>query len=195
MKNPDISAALAPVIKAFEEIGIQYYLGGSIASSAFGIARTTLDADIIADLKPHQVKSLVARLGLSYYIDEQMILDAIKTKSSFNIIHLNTMFKIDVFLLKNDAYAKSAFQRRKKDTLDVESGALELYLASPEDIFLHKLYWFKIGGKVSERQWGDVLGILKVQADSLDNGYLRYWADEMGIADLLDKATHEATTE
>ena len=195
MKYPDISAALAPVIKAFEEIGIQYYLGGSIASSAFGIARTTLDADMIADLKPHQVRSLVERLELTYYIDEQMIVDAIKMGSSFNMIHLDTMFKIDVFLLKNDAYAKSAFQRRKKDTFEAESGALEVYLASPEDILLHKLYWFKIGGNVSERQWGDVLGILKVQADSLDNGYLRYWANDMGVTDLLDKAIHEATTE
>jgi len=195
VKNQDIHRALAPVIEAFEEIGIQYYLGGSIASSSFGIARTTLDADVIADLRPPQVKSLVNKLASAYYIDEQMILDALRTGSSFNVIHLETMFKIDIFPLKNEAFARSAFHRRKKETLGEELGSLELYLSSPEDTLLHKLYWFKIGGNVSERQWKDVIGILNVQGDSLDTAYLKRWANKLEVSDLLDKAISEATND
>lgn len=192
MKNPDIVAAVEPVVKAFEKLGVPYYIGGSVASSAYGVARATLDVDMVSDLKPEHVHPLVEMLESDYYIDEKMILDAIHRSSSFNLMHLETMLKVDVFVVKDRPYYKEAFKRKRKDSLDEEQGAAEFYLASSEDIILSKLEWFRMGGNVSERQWGDVLGVLKVQGDSLDVKYLRYWAAELGIADLLEQAFRDA---
>ena len=193
MKKPDILAALDPVVKAFEKIGVSYYLGGSVASSAYGIARATLDVDLVADLKTQHVNSLTEMLKSDYYIDKEMILDAIKRHSSFNLIHLETMLKVDIFIIKDRPYDGVAFQRKRKDTLDEEQGASEFYLASPEDIILNKLEWFQMGGKVSERQWHDVLGIMKVQRELMDKEYLRRWAKELGISDLLEQAFRDAS--
>ena len=193
MKKPDILAALDPVVKAFEKIGVSYYLGGSVASSAYGIARATLDVDLVADLSAQHVNSLTEMLKSDYYIDKEMILDAIKRRSAFNLIHLETMLKVDIFIIKDRPYDGIAFQRKRKDTLDEEQGAAEFYFASPEDIILNKLEWFQMGGKVSERQWHDVLGIMKVQRELMDKEYLRRWAAELGISDLLEQAFRDAT--
>lgn len=193
MKKPDILAALDPVVKAFEKIGVSYYLGGSVASSAYGIARATLDVDLVADISAQHVNSLTQILKSDYYIDKEMILDAIKRHSSFNLIHLETMLKVDIFIMKDRPYDGVAFQRRRKDTLDEEQGAVEFYLASPEDIILNKLEWFRMGGEVSERQWHDVLGILKIQGELIDKEYLRKWARELNLTDLLEQAFREAS--
>lgn len=193
MKKPDILAALDPVVKAFEKIGVSYYLSGSVASSAYGIARATLDVDLVADLSVQHVNSLTEMLKSDYYIDKEMILDAIKRHSSFNLIHLETMLKVDIFIIKDRPYDGVAFQRKRKDTLDEEQGADEFYFASPEDIILNKLEWFQMGGKVSERQWHDVLGIMKVQRELMDKEYLRRWATELGISDLLEQAFRDAS--
>jgi hypothetical protein len=187
----EILSALEPVIKAFEELGVSYYIGGSIASSAYGIARATLDVDLISNLKSHQVSSLVEKLKSAYFIDGNMIQDAIKTSSSFNLIHLETMLKVDVFILKEKSYPQKAFERKRKDTIDIETDSLQIYLCSAEDIILNKLEWYKLGEKISERQWLDVLGVIKVQGNLLDIEYLRHWAKELDISDLLEKALIE----
>jgi len=192
MNPPDIIAALEPVLNAFEISDIPYYIGGSVASSAYGIPRATLDVDIICDLKANQVSSLVKTLESAYYIDEEMILDAIQRKSSFNLIHLDTMIKIDIFIMKDTLYDKSAFQRKQKDTLDENRHNLLCYFVSPEDIILNKLKLFHIGGEVSERQWHDVQGVIKVQKNMLDRKYLQYWSAELGIEDLLNRAFQDA---
>ena len=194
MKIPDILLATEPVVKAFEKLGILYYIGGSVASSAYGIARSTLDVDIISDLKTDHVRSFVQMLESSYYIDENMILDAIRRRSSFNLIHLDTMLKIDIFIAKNSPYDIGTFKRRRKDTLDEEQQTLKFYLASPEDIILNKLSWYLLGDCVSNRQWNDILGVLKVQRDLLDKKYLRDWASELKLRDLLEKAFQDADT-
>jgi len=187
----EILSAIEPVIKAFEELGISYYIGGSIASSAYGIARATLDVDLISNLKPYQVNSLVKKLKPDYFIDENMIQDAIQTTSSFNLIHLETMLKVDVFILKEKLYSQKAFERKRRDTIDVENNSLQIYLCSAEDIILNKLEWYKLGEKVSERQWLDVLGVIKVQGNLLDVEYLKHWAKELDISDLLERALEE----
>lgn len=192
LKNPDLLAATEPVADAFEKLGIAYCIGGSVASSAYGIPRSTMDVDMVSDLKAAHVRPLVGMLEPSYYIDENMILDAIKRRSSFNIIHLETMLKIDIFLAKSTPYDIETFKRRRKDTLDEEQNATEFYLVSPEDIILNKLAWFRLGGGVSERQWNDVLGVLKVQKNSLDIDYLKHWAPELGVENLLEKALQDS---
>jgi hypothetical protein len=192
MSTPDILAALTPVVDAFERLGIAYHIGGSVASSAYGIARATLDVDLVADVQAAHVQPLVALLQEAYYIDREMVQEAVRHRSSFNVIHLDTMIKVDVFILKLQPYAQESFRRARRDTLVEDEPAHEFYLATPEDVILNKLDWFRLGGGVSDRQWNDVLGVLKVQALSLDLSYLRRWAAELGLTELLDRAFNEA---
>ena len=193
MNKSDIATILEPVVKTFEELGVLYYVGGSVASSAYGIARATLGVDLVSNLQSHQVNLLVEKLKPAFFIDSEMILDAIKTRSSFNIIHLDSMMKIDVFILIDKPYPQKAFERKRIDTLDDEAGSIKMYLCSPEDIILNKLEWYKAGNQVSERQWFDVLGVIKVQGDSLDLNYLKLWAKELDVLDLLEKALSEGS--
>ena len=192
MKNPDILLAIKPVIQAFDRLAIPYYIGGSIASSVYGLARATMDVDIIADIAPSHVASLVGLLRDAYYIDEQMIKDAISGASSFNLIHLETMMKVDVFIQKKDPYHRCAIARRLQDRLVEEDQDSVFYLSSPEDIILSKLCWYEMGDRVSERQWLDVLGVIKVQSDSLDRAYLIKWSNALGVSDLLRQAFSES---
>lgn len=183
----EIAAAVKPVAEALEQLGVIYYIGGSVASSAYGIARSTLDVDLVSALKIEHIPQLVAALKDKYYISEDLIADAIRRKASFNLIHLETALKIDIFIIKNRAYDKTAAGRIRTDTISEDKDAPRFHLASPEDVILAKLEWFKNGGQTSERQWNDILGVLKVQGANIDAAYLRLWAAQLGIADLLEK--------
>jgi len=192
MKNPDIVIAIEPVVNAFEELGISYYIGGSVASSACGVPRATLDVDIVADLKSRHVHPFVVMLESEYFIDEEMILRALRPKASFNLVHLKTMLKVDIFIVRDDAFHQEALRRKRKETLAEEQEPKEFYFASPEDIILSKLEWFYKGGNVSERQWNDVIGVFKVQQKLLNMEYLKKWAAELGLTALLNKSLHDA---
>ena len=191
MQEAEIFSVLNPVIDAFEELSILYYIGGSVASSIFGMARTTMDIDIVADIKLYHISPLKEKLEESYYIDEDMIKEAIQSRASFNIIHLKTAVKIDIFIFQDIPFQRNALQRRKKDKLD-DSLKDEFYFSSPEDVIISKLQWYELGGNISERQWLDVVGVIKVQRNSLDKNYLRVWAKKLDIYDLLKDAFIEA---
>ena len=191
MKKSEIQEALKPIVKIFEELGISYYIGGSVASSVYGIARATMDIDLVSNLNQTHINLLVQKLKHLYFIDENMILDAIKTNSSFNIIYLETMMKIDIFILRGKKYYKKAFERRRKDFISDEPDSIQVYLCSAEDTILNKLEWYKSGGCISERQWKDILGVIKVQGDLLDKEYLTNWSKELGVSELLEKAMLE----
>jgi len=192
MALPDILAAVLPILEALDELGVAHHIGGSVASSAHGVARATLDVDVVADLRLRDAGPLARRIEERYYVDEEMISDAIRRRSCFNVIHLETMIKVDVFVIKERPYDLQAFARRQRDTLDDAPGAREIYLCTPEDTIINKLEWFRTGGEVSERQWGDVIGVLRVQAGRLDEAYLERWAAELGLMDLLARARAEA---
>ena len=191
MKKPDIIAALDMVIGCFEKVGTAYYIGGSVASSAYGIARATMDVDLVADIKIGQVNRLVKALEADYYIDAETIREAIHRSTSFNLIHLETMLKIDVFIVEDQPYDSEALARRRADTLDEESPRT-FYLSSAEDIILSKLRWYQKGGGVSEHQWKDFLGVLKVQGVKLDLEYLKHWASRLNLSDLLNRSFDDA---
>ena len=175
------------VIDTLERLNIPYLIGGSLASALYGTARSTLGADLVADLKAEQVSSLVDLLKGSFYIDQDMILDAIRHQSSFNVIHLQTMFKVDVFISKNRPFDQNQLKRRKLHTVSNEPER-KAYVTSPEDIILAKLEWYRLGNETSDRQWRDILGVLKVQAGRLDLDYLSKWAAELKVIDLLQQA-------
>src|SRR5437762_7774633 len=111
MSMPDVLSSMIPVVDAFEQLGVPYYIGGSVASLAHGIYRTTADVDLIADLRIEHVRPLVRQLQDTYYIDEEMIRDAIRYRSEFNVIYLDTMFKVDVFIPKNRPFDQEVRRR------------------------------------------------------------------------------------
>lgn len=192
MQRSDVIAAILPVIDAFERLGVPYYVGGSVASAAHGVFRTTADADLVAALHLGHVDRLVAWLRKDYYVDAGMIREAIADHACFNVIHLPTMFKVDVFIAKERAFDRHAFGRKIRKAIDPAIPEFEVFLASAEDIILAKLEWYRLGDEVSERQWSDVQSVLKTQKDRIDRVYLAKWATELGVADLLQRACEEA---
>ncbi len=192
MSLPDIQAAVIPVVESLEALGVRYFIGGSIGSSVYGIPRTTLDVDLIADLQEGHAQQLWNLLSGAYYIDLDAVRDSISRRSSFNLIHLATMLKVDVFVLKARPFDQESIRRTRREPLEGCETARRFSVASPEDILLNKLEWYRQGGEVSERQWKDVLGVLKVQAGLLDLSHLQHWSVELRVSDLLEKALAEA---
>ena len=124
MKKSDIIEALSAVVECFDKLAIEYYIRGSVASSAYGMPRATMDVDLVASVETPHVDLLVEVLEAQYYVSTEMINDAIQRRASFNLIHLETMVKIDVFLPKDQPYDAEALGRRRVDTLDAESPLL-----------------------------------------------------------------------
>ncbi|OGO17186.1 MAG: hypothetical protein A2Z14_16745 [Chloroflexi bacterium RBG_16_48_8] len=179
------------VTNALEKMGIRYAVGGSLSSSLHGVMRSTLDVDIVADLRAEHIQSLVTALSPEFYADEEMIRDAIERHSSFNLIHYETAFKVDVFIPKTRPFDGMQLQRRISAVIMTDPEQ-NLYVISPEDVILTKLEWYRMGGEVSDRQWRDVLGVLKMKAGNLDLDYLCKWAKELNVNDLLERALDQS---
>lgn len=179
------------VAGAFNATGVRYFLGGSVASALYGEARSTRDIDFVAAMLPRHVDPFVAALGIEFYADARAIAQAVAIRRSFNVIHLDTMVKADIFVFKADAFGHSQFSRLASKQLSASDATL-INVASPEDTVLAKLQWYRDGGGVSDRQWNDVLGVLKVQGAALDRAYLAEWARELALADLLHRALVDA---
>ena len=192
MSPPDLLIATLPVVEAFDRLGIAYMVGGSIASSAYGIARATLDVDLVAELHRRHAAPLSRLLADAYYVDQDMIAEAIEHRHCFNVVHLATMIKVDVYLVGDRPFDQASFERRRADSLEEDPDSPTIFLATPEDVVLHKLDWYRMGHGISERQWLDVQGVILVQSDALDRRYLDRWAQELGLADLLERAYREA---
>ena len=179
------------VTETLEQLGVPYLVGGSLASSLHGTPRATQDADLVADLRIQHIPALVAALEEAFYVDAEMIRDAIERHSSFNVIHLRTMFKIDVFILKDDPASRQEMERRQVYRV-LDEPRRDLVIASPEDIIVQKLYWYQLGTGVSDRQWNDVLGVMKTQGGQLDMPYLTRTAALLNVEDLLQRACRDA---
>ncbi len=187
-------AAGLDVARIFDALGVRWFLGGSLASSVHGIPRATLDADIVADLRPSHVKQFLLALGEHWYADEPAIREAISYRASFNLIHLNSAMKVDVFIPKLRRFEGGQFARAKRTPI-AEQSEIEIPVCSAEDIIAVKLEWFRLGGESSERQWGDIVGVLRIHAHRIDLDLLRDSAAELGVSDLLSKALLEVGIE
>ncbi len=191
LPNAEQIDVLLQVTRIFEDLGIQYFVGGSLASNAYGFYRATADADVIAAIKPEQIQPLMTSLQPSFYVDAESLRTAVASRSSFNIIHLETVFKVDVFVAKFGAFHAAQFRRRQRKQIGTTEKD-SAWVASPEDTILAKLDWFRMGGMVSDRQWGDITGVMKIQKHTLDLPYLRELAADMHLTDLLDKAFRDS---
>jgi hypothetical protein len=161
-----------------------------LASSLHGIPRATNDVDMVVEITDAHIPLLVEALEVEFYIDSEMIRDAIQHQSSFNIIHLTTMFKVDIFVLQGDVASQEEMSRRSQYQIS-DTPEQKLFLASAEDVIVHKLYWYQLSGCVSERQWTDVLGVLQVQGEQLDYPYLERMAQQRGVRNLLTQAMQD----
>ena len=180
----DVAAALRPVAAAFNQLDVRFYVGGSVASSFHGAMRSTMDVDLVADLEDDHVAPFLARLDGAYYYSEAAIRDAIRRKSSFNLIHLATSFKVDVFANRGRAFDLSAFSRAVLGQIGSE-GECFVPIATAEDTIIAKLEWYRAGNEVSERQWSDIVTVWKLLDERADLPYLRNSAASVGVADLL----------
>lgn len=185
MVSPDEAfQVLLEVTRVLDELEVPYVVGGSLASSLHGIPRSTQDADLVAALRTDHIQSFIGRVEGVFYLSPERVEAAVRQRTSFNLIHLKTMIKVDLFVFSETPLAKQEMARRQILPIPGEPTA-QLQIASPEDTILQKLLWYRKGGGVSERQWNDILGVVKVQGKALDVGYLQEWAKRSGIEDLL----------
>lgn len=184
--SDDLLDALKPVVSAFQRLQIPHYVGGSIASSFHGATRSTMDVDLVAELSEDQVASFVASFGDDFYISEPAVRDAVRRQSCFNLIHLPSSFKVDIFVSRKRPFDEDAMRRASLQRLG-ESNTIEVPIASAEDTIISKLEWFRLTNETSERQWEDVSRLLKLLGETVDRAYLHRAADSVGVDDLLER--------
>jgi hypothetical protein len=186
MENPLV--ALLQLVRAFENLGIDYVVVGSFASSIHGEYRASGDIDIVAAMENEHIERVVRALKENFYVDDLSMRRAIARGRSFNVIHLTAIFKVDVFV-PTTSFGRQQLARRQSHKLDSDV-PVEVWVATAEDTILAKLHWYRIGGEVSELQWRDVVGIIGTQGEGLDLEYLNRWAEHLEILDLLERALH-----
>ena len=174
--------------RVLDELGLPWVLGGSLASSLVGEPRSTVDIDVAVLLADEHVESVVRAVEADYYVSADMVREAVANHSSFNLLHHRTGMKVDVFPLSDDLLDRLQLGRRQ--LVDVAPG-VRVWVGSAADQILRKLYWFRLGGETSERQWRDVLAIVRVQGARLDRAELLADASAVGVADLLTRMLAE----
>ncbi|MCY4077260.1 MAG: hypothetical protein OXH04_17715 [Acidobacteria bacterium] len=175
------------VADALELCGLPYVVGGSLASSVSGEPRSTLDIDLVVAMTEADVEPFLAALGGSFHADDHALRRAVRQRSSVNLFHRTTATKVDLFIAGGSPLDRQAMRRRVRLRVASDPDRF-LYVYTPEDILLQKLRWFRLGGEVSDRQWRDILGIVLVQAQRLDEKYLRDGAHLLDVTDLLERA-------
>jgi hypothetical protein len=187
-------SVLSQVTATLKQQNISYVLVGSFASSIHGMYRSTADIDILADIHTEQIRPLFEVLQKTFYVDEHAMRDAVAQGRSFNAIHFDSVFKVDIFVARADEFALTQLNRRELRRISPEKDEA-LYVATAEDTVLAKLRWYRAGHETSSIQWNDVLGVLGASGNSLDLEYLHTWAGKLGVEDLLQKALADVEEE
>lgn len=180
----DLVAALAPVVAAFRRLKIRHYVGGSVASSFHGAARSTMDVDLICEFSADQIEVFVGCFGADFYVSESAVRDAVRRKSCFNLIHLPTSFKVDVFVSRQRPFDLESMRRATPECLGRDL-KVEVPIATAEDAIISKLEWYRKTNETSERQWDDVSRLIALLGSTADLDYLRAAAESVGVSDLL----------
>jgi len=188
---PDPIEVAASITAVLDDLEVRYLIGGSLASSVHGEPRSTNDVDILADFRAEHIEPFIEAIREDYYVSRPAVREAVRRGYHFNVIHTHAAVKVDVFLAGNDPFDLERLELRQPLRLPTEPEAV-VYVDTAEHSALRKLEWFRRGGEVSERQWRDVVAILRIQASRLDRSRLHTWAARLGVADLLERAWREA---
>jgi hypothetical protein len=188
---PDPLRVALAVARILEQLGVPYLTAGSLASSLHGEPRSTDDIDIVADLRPAHAAGLTAALAGAWYVSAEAAREAIARGTSFNAIHLATGVKVDLFVVGSDPLDAHRLATARAVHVGPELDAV-LRVDTAEGTVLRKLEWYRRGGETSDRQWRDVVGVLRVQGARIDRAELDRWATRLGVSDLLARALVEA---
>lgn len=192
MTEGDPIDVVVSVAEVLDLLDVPYALGGSLAASFFGEPRATADVDVAISIDPATGEDLLARAAAEFYVPLEAARRAIRSGGSFNLVRLADAMKVDLFVLGDGILDRRQIERRVRIALP--GGAATLWVTSPEDQVLRKLDWFRLGGSVSDRQWRDVLGILRIRGGAIDEDYLRSTATATatGLAELVERAISAA---
>lgn len=200
MQNEPVEITLL-VTTQLEALQIPYLVGGSVASIVYGEYRSTNDADVLAAVHLRHVDPLVQALRAAFFVQADDIADAVRhaatrpdpatARPSFAVLHRDTAFKVDVFVASGRPFERSELARRVHEIVAIEPEQ-RAYIATAEDVILAKLEWYELGNRVSNQQWRDIQAMLRVQGPTLDLGYMRVWALQLGVAESLERALIEA---
>jgi hypothetical protein len=185
VNNPLIELVFV-VVRVLDGIAIPYALGGSLASSVFGEPRATMDIDIAAKVGPEQIDPLLTALSEHFYVPEQTARAACTEGGSFNVLDVETGYKVDVFVVSETLLDRRQIERRITTPLGDEGRVIDV--TAPDDQLLRKLEWFRAGGETSDQQWRDILGLLTMSAERMDFDDLTRTARALGLDDLLAEA-------
>ena len=188
---PSLADGLARLLAVLDRLEIQYSIGGSAASTLYGHWRTTNDVDLVVQLARGQAQELAETLTPEFYADAETIREALARGRAFNVVHVPSAYKFDIFTLQSDEYSRTAFGRRAFHHLTLGPEPIECAVATAEDTILSKLQWYRAGGETSERQWNDLRGVRDVSGPVLDYEYLRHWAPRLKVDDLLERLLAE----
>ena len=186
----ELRVALESLASIFDAMSVRWAVGGSLASAAHGEPRATNDIDIIAVLSEPQARELVARLGTDFYADADAASDAVRRRASFNIIDNRSFLKLDIFVPAHGPLGDGQLDRRVE--LEIFPSMRAIPVLAAEDIVLQKLVWYRTGGEVSDRQWRDIVAVLRATAGQRNDAYLDETSAVADLRALLDRARDEA---
>ena len=190
MSEPsEIVAALKPVAEALSLLRIPYYVGGSIASSYHGAVRSTMDIDIVCQMREEQI----LQFNDTFYVSELAIRQAVRGRSCFNLIHFETSFKVDIFISRERPFDQICMDRAVAAKLGGDKCIVIVPMATVEDSIISKLEWYRLTDETSERQWDDVSRLVRLTGSALDGGYLAQSAQMVGVSDLLLRLLDQAS--
>lgn len=183
---------VADALQRLEALGLKPLIGGSFASSAWGQPRQTHDLDVSAHITSDQTEAIVRAFEDDFMVNRaelEYALENPRWPATFQLLHYDTSFKIDVFLSEDDEYDRSAEKRAR--AVELLPGLVVRYV-SAEDIVLMKLRWFELGNRVSDRQWNDLVQVIEIQGEAFDREFLLHWAEHFGLRELALEALSEA---
>jgi hypothetical protein len=172
---------LVDCLKRLNDSPVPYLLTGSMASNYWGVPRSTHDLDFVVQLRPESIPQLMQAFAKEFFVQESSVRGALQPPHQFNAIDQRSALKVDFWVLAADPFSQEMFKRRQS----VEFLGTRAWIATAEDVLLHKLYWNTVSP--SDRQLRDAAGVWSIQNERLDADYLNRWAGLLKIDDVLEK--------